>query len=117
MPVIGGFPKGTPSQGKPFCKPPAGNLLRRRAWQNTPFWKVESFSEQYNFTRRGKTFEKTVVYFPALVQSPIVKYQKAEIQNYAWVDYDRAIALLSFSGARQVLTEVKAFLTAPAEQT
>ena len=51
---------------------------------------------------------------PALVQSATVKYQKAEIQNYAWVDYDRAIALLSFSGARQVLMEVNEFLTTAA---
>jgi bis(5'-nucleosidyl)-tetraphosphatase len=107
-----GFPKGHAEPGETILQTACREFVEETGVVDYTVLEGRSFSEQYNFTRRGKTFEKTVVYFPALVQSPVVKYQKAEIQNYAWVDYDRAIALLSFSGARQVLTEVQAYLTA-----
>ena len=70
-----------------------------------------SFSERYTFTRKGETFDKTVTYFLALVQSATVKHQQEEIQSYTWADYERAISLITYEPSKQILRDVNLYLT------
>jgi bis(5'-nucleosidyl)-tetraphosphatase len=69
-----------------------------------------SFSESYQFQREGKTFEKTVVYFPAFVQSAEVNCQEQEIQAFAWLPYDAAFEKITFPPSKQLLQQVKTLL-------
>ncbi|HIK57143.1 MAG TPA: NUDIX domain-containing protein [Synechococcales cyanobacterium M55_K2018_004] len=66
-----------------------------------------SFSEQYTFIRNAQTIQKTVVYFPAWVQTTEVTCQAKEIQAFAWLPYEAALKRLTFTPAKQVLTEVQ----------
>ncbi|HEY9908171.1 MAG TPA: NUDIX domain-containing protein [Thermosynechococcaceae cyanobacterium] len=111
-----GFPKGHAELGETPLQSACREFIEETGISNYTVLEGRSFSEQYNFTRQGKAFKKTVVYFPALVQVAAVSFQKDEIRDYAWLDYDRAIALLSFSGARQVLTEVNNYLAAQGDR-
>ncbi len=105
-----GFPKGHADPGESSLQAACREFTEETGISEfTPLAEV-SFSEEYIFTRSGKKFNKTVVYYPAMVQSDQVHCQQEEIQGYSWLDYDRAIALLTFGGAKQVLTKVHQFL-------
>lgn len=105
-----GFPKGHADPGESSLQAACREFTEETGILDfTPLEDV-SFSEEYIFTRSGKKFNKTVVYYPALVQSDQVHCQPEEIQDYSWLEYDRAISQLSFGGARQVLTQVQQFL-------
>lgn len=69
-----------------------------------------TFVEQYQFTKAGKLLEKTVTYFPAFVQSEVVNYQQEEIKDYAWLNYEAALAKLTFVQSQQVLMQVQTYL-------
>jgi bis(5'-nucleosidyl)-tetraphosphatase len=71
-----------------------------------------SFTEHYAFTQKGKLIEKTVVYFPALVNSEAVTVQAAEIQNYAWLGYEAALECITFEQARLLMQRVHTYLAA-----
>ncbi|MGG6295795.1 bis(5'-nucleosyl)-tetraphosphatase [Leptolyngbya sp. AN02str] len=71
-----------------------------------------SFTEHYTFTQWGKTVEKTVTYFPALVNSHQVTVQADEIQNYDWLNYEAALERITFEQARLLLQRVNAYLVA-----
>jgi 8-oxo-dGTP pyrophosphatase MutT (NUDIX family) len=106
-----GFPKGHADPGESDVQAACREFTEETGIDSFTLLEGVSFSEQYTFTREGRKYEKTVVYYPAFVQSPIVKYQKAEIRDFAWVAYDAAIARLTFGGARQVLAAVQQYLT------
>jgi 8-oxo-dGTP pyrophosphatase MutT (NUDIX family) len=106
-----GFPKGHADPGESALQAACREFEEETGITDYHLMKDLSFSEQYNFHRNGTMFEKTVVYYPAFVQSATVKYQRAEIRAYAWEDYDAAIARLSFNGAKQILTDVYQYLT------
>lgn len=105
-----GFPKGHADPGESAVQAACREFSEETGIADYHLLAEVSFSEQYTFSRRGQLFEKTVIYYPAFVQSTSVSYQQDEIQNYAWVSYDQAIDLLSFSGAKQVLTRVHQYL-------
>lgn len=105
-----GFPKGHADPGESAVQAACREFLEETGISDYVLIEGVSFSEQYPFTRHGRKFEKTVIYFPAWVQSPIVHCQEQEIQAYLWADYDQAIARLSFEGAKQVLVAVNQYL-------
>lgn len=105
-----GFPKGHADPGESSLQTACREFVEETGITDYTLLNEQSFSERYLFTRRGQRFEKTVTYYPAFVQSPIVNYQKAEIQDYTWAPFETAIAILSFRGARQVLTDVRQYL-------
>jgi hypothetical protein len=51
-----------------------------------------------------------VRYFVGLVKDLPVRIQAAEIRDYQWVDYDRAMQLITFSESRRILTETHHFV-------
>lgn len=74
-----------------------------------------SFTEQYRFVDSGRSIEKTVVYFPALVRSNTVICQAKEIRDFAWLTYEAALEKLTFAQSKQLLAEVRQHLTARVE--
>jgi bis(5'-nucleosidyl)-tetraphosphatase len=105
-----GFPKGHADPGESALQAACREFVEETGISDYILIEGVSFSEQYPFTRSGRKFEKTVIYFPAWVQSGIVHCQEKEIQAYVWADYEQAITRLSFDGAKQVLRDVQHYL-------
>lgn len=105
-----GFPKGHADPGETDVQAACREFTEETGIAEFRLLEGVAFTEQYTFMRDGRRYEKTVVYYPAFVDSATVNYQKAEIKNYAWATYERAISLLTFSGAKQVLTDVHQYL-------
>ena len=105
-----GFPKGHADVGETPLQSARREFTEETGIANYALLEGVKFSEQYSFTRDGKRFDKTVVYFPAIVSSPEVSFQAEEIQNYAWLKFEAAIARLTFEGAKRVLAEVHQYL-------
>jgi len=107
-----GFPKGHADPGESALEAACREFVEETGIAAYTVLGEASFLERYTFTREGQRYEKTVLYFPALVQSATVVYQKEEIRAYAWANFDQAIARLTFEGARQVLKSVNAYFSA-----
>ncbi|MGA7934141.1 MAG: NUDIX domain-containing protein [Kovacikia sp.] len=105
-----GFPKGHADPGESALEAACREFLEETGISDYRVVGDISFLERYTFTRRRQKFEKTVLYFPAFVHSPIVKCQKEEIRAYAWADFDRAIALMSFKGGKRILIAAQQYL-------
>lgn len=106
-----GFPKGHAHPQESALEAASRELTEETGITDYELLEGLSFSENYTFTRKGKTFEKTVVYFPAFVRSANVTFQEAEIQNYSWSRYEEAIALITYEPSKQVLTSLYRYLT------
>ncbi len=104
-----GFPKGHADPGETDVQAACREFEEETGITNFTVLDV-SFSEEYPFSRDGKKFAKTVVYYPAFVQSATVNCQPEEIKDYSWLSYDLAIGRLTFDGAKRVLTEVQQYL-------
>jgi len=105
-----GFPKGHADLGETAMQAACREFEEETGITSFTLLNDASFSEQYPFTRAGKKFNKTVIYYPAFVQSATVSCQPEEIKDYDWLPYDLAIVQLTFDGARRVLTEVQQYL-------
>ncbi|MBW4469158.1 MAG: NUDIX domain-containing protein [Stenomitos rutilans HA7619-LM2] len=105
-----GFPKGHADPGESALQAACREFVEETGISDYTLIEGISFSEQYPFTRSGRRFEKTVIYFPAWVETTTVQCQAKEIQAYVWAEYEQAIAKLSFDGAKQVLRDVQKYL-------
>lgn len=105
-----GFPKGHADPGESALEAACREFTEETGIQDYQVLQTISFAERYTFTRRGKPFAKTVVYFPAWVLSETVTCQADEIQAYAWASFEDALTLLTFNGAKQVLADVQLYL-------
>lgn len=104
-----GFPKGHAEAGETAIATACRELREETGIRDCQVLDV-SFVERYFFTQRQQSIEKTVLYFPAFVQSIQVTPQAAEIKNYCWLPYDRALEQLTFPQGRHVLTQVYQYL-------
>ncbi len=67
-----------------------------------------SFSYQYE-QRNGNQARKTVYFFVGVADSHTI-ILSSEHTQYAWASYDDAVKLLTFDTAKQLLSEVHAFI-------
>ncbi|MDX2231203.1 MAG: NUDIX domain-containing protein [Leptolyngbyaceae cyanobacterium bins.349] len=107
-----GFPKGHADPGENALQAACREFVEETGIDQYTVLPEISFAEQYGFTRDGQRFDKTVVYYPAIVETQAVACQVEEIRDYAWLEYEAAIARLTFEGAKRVLTEVWTYLQA-----
>lgn len=98
-----GFPKGHAENGESPLESACREFEEETGLMDYTVWQNVSFQETYSFNHRGQTIEKTVVYFPAQVNSGTVTFQEAEIQNYAWVTFDEALKLITYPASQGVL--------------
>jgi len=66
----------------------------------------DPFIETYSYVKNGKTQNKQVTYFPAIV-SGRVQLQKEEIIDGKWLNLEDAILLLTYDQSKEVLKKVK----------
>lgn len=107
-----GFPKGHAEPGETAIIAACREFEEEtgiRAYQildHTPF------VETYTLSKKQRQIEKTVTYFTAFVQVPRVKYQKKEIQDYAWLLLQDALLQVTFAQSKQLLHQVYQHLKA-----
>jgi 8-oxo-dGTP pyrophosphatase MutT (NUDIX family) len=72
---------------------------------------VEGFKEQigYFYRRDGKTISKEVIFFLVESRESRVKISYEHV-GYEWLDYEAAMARLTFLNARNILEKANAFL-------
>ena len=68
------------------------------------------FTECYRHTRRGRLVDKTVTYFPAIVEQVEVTIQVSEIRAYAWLEAAAARTRITYPEARRVFDEMLRYL-------
>ncbi|MCS6813732.1 MAG: NUDIX domain-containing protein [Cyanobacteria bacterium] len=105
-----GFPKGHAEAGESPLQAACREFTEETGIQMFTVIDDVSFTEHYVFQKDGQKIAKTVIYFPAWVQTTEVHHQEAEIKNYAWASFDQAMALITFPAARQVLHEAQTYL-------
>lgn len=101
-----GFPKGHADAGETPLQAACREFVEETGISDFEVVGEVTFSEKYGFSRSGQRYDKTVIYYLANVKSSTVSCQVEEIQNYAWLEFDAAIARLTFEGAKRVLREV-----------
>ncbi len=62
--------------------------------------------EHYRFSRAGQVVDKTVSYFPAVVDGKEA-LQLDEVQSGAWLDFDEAALRATFGEVKQVIAGTK----------
>jgi bis(5'-nucleosidyl)-tetraphosphatase len=107
-----GFPKGHADPGESTVQTACREFREETGIAEFTVLDEVAFAERYNFMRDGRKFQKTVIYYPAFVQSTQVQCQPEEIQGYVWLDFAAASARLTFEGARRILAEVHSYLQA-----
>ncbi len=105
-----GFPKGHAEPGETAIATACREFEEETGITAYRVLEQQSFSEHYWFRQEKRTIEKTVIYYPALVQSTIVTIQVKEIKDYCWLSYDDALTKLPFPQTRSLLTQVHQFL-------
>ncbi len=105
-----GFPKGHAEKGESPLESACREFEEETGLVDYTVWQDISFQETYSFNHRGQTIDKTVVYFPAQVNSGTVTFQEAEIQNYAWATFDEALKLITYNASQNVLRDAREFL-------
>ena len=106
-----GFPKGHAIAGESPLQAACREFFEETGIPDYTLLEAISFEEHYTYTKKGQTYDKTVIYFPALVESQMVKFQEEEVQDYTWADSERAIALITYEPSKQILREVDRYLT------
>lgn len=101
-----GFPKGHADAGETPLQAACREFVEETGISDFEVFDEITFSEKYAFSRNGQRYDKTVVYYLASVKSSTVSCQAEEIQNYAWLEFNAAIARLTFDGAKRVIREV-----------
>jgi len=107
-----GFPKGHAEPGETAMQTACREFVEETGIQDYTLLYKSSFSETYIFHHKKQTIHKTVLYYPALVHNPSVKYQTDEILDYTWVEFGAAISLLTYDSTKRILTDVHHYLTA-----
>jgi bis(5'-nucleosidyl)-tetraphosphatase len=107
-----GFPKGHAEAGETAIATALRELEEETGVQPYQVLTDTPFVEEYSFEKEGQTVLKTVTYFVGRVLSEAVTCQEQEIQAYAWVSFDTAMAQITFEQGRRLLQRVFEYLQA-----
>lgn len=108
-----GFPKGHVDEGETELE-----TARRETEEEAGLTDLEALPGfrreiSYPVVRKGRSYEKTSVYFLAKVQTPEMRLS-SEHTEAGWYDFGEAHARLGFEDARAVLREAALYLKDPA---
>ena len=109
------FPKGHADPGETPLQTAQREFEEETGIRDYTVIPTISFTERYEFLKpkKDRLVQKTVTYFPAWVHTQTVALQASEIQNHAWLDFERAIAQINYEANRAVLHQVRAFFQSP----
>jgi bis(5'-nucleosidyl)-tetraphosphatase len=95
------FPKGHPEEGETPQQTASRELKEETGLSISEYCDLNFFEEEYNFVYNGKYFQKTVMYYLAIVEGESV-LQKEELLDLSWVDYESCIKKLTYPRAVQI---------------
>jgi 8-oxo-dGTP pyrophosphatase MutT (NUDIX family) len=115
------FPKGHAEPGETEIIAAARELFEETRISDCEIFEKTRFEETYTISKSvlsnnkqaGEEVHKTVVYFIAMVKQQDVNITDAqgEIQDYAWLQYEKALNKITFSESKNILTEAINYLT------
>lgn len=101
-----GFPKGHVEMGETFEQTACREVLEETGIHIRI---LPDFSYKSEYTIQGKV-EKSVIIFLAGTKDVQTVIQREEIDDYIWLNYDRAVEMLRFDNDKMILTNAKNFL-------
>ena len=104
------FPKGNVEEGEAEME-----TIRREVKEETSIDSIEFINGfrkkiKYNYKRRGKLVYKEVIFYLSETKDNNVKLS-FEHKDYAWLNYNDAMKLLTYKNAKIILEEVNILLT------
>ena len=103
------FPKGNIENGEDAIQ-----TARREIQEETGIYDVEFFKGfrskiEYHYRRNQRLIQKEVIFFLARtsIRDVTLSY---EHNAYSWLEYEEALALLTYKNAKNLLIEAKLFL-------
>lgn len=104
------FPKGNIEEGEAEME-----TVRREIKEETSIDSIEFINGfrkkiKYNYKRRGKLVYKEVIFYLSETKNKNVKLS-FEHKDYAWLNYNDAMKLLTYKNAKIILEEVNILLT------
>ena len=100
------FPKGRMEKDETEIETAKRELIEETNIKDFKILDNLYFTEKYSFKEGNKKYDKQVKYFVALIKNPKVKILEAELQDYKWLNFDDAIELITFEGAKNILKRV-----------
>lgn len=97
-----GFPKGHPEANETPFETACRELHEETGLVQDKQLKIKPLKETYLIPHPEEVIEKTVVYFPCLVQGQVL-LQKEEILDGLWLSLEKAHKTLSFPNTKQML--------------
>ncbi|MCB1135046.1 MAG: NUDIX domain-containing protein [Chlamydiia bacterium] len=104
------FPKGHLDEGEGPIEAAVRELKEETSLDIEYFVDAPPKAESYSFYHRGSRINKTVTYFPAVVQGALV-FQPEEIADGRWVPLLEAGNYVSFAQARSICDELMKEMT------
>ncbi len=101
-----GFPKGHIEQGETREETAAREVLEETGIHITI---IPDFVSTSEYTIQGRV-EKSVTIFLASTNDTQTKIQREEIEDYVWLNYEKALETLKFENDRAILERAAAFL-------
>ncbi len=102
-----GFPKGHIERGETSEQTAVREVLEETGIH---IQLLPQFASKSEYTIQGKV-EKSVVIYLAKTNDTQTTIQKEEIEDYIWLNYDKAMETLRFVNDRTILRNAKTFLT------
>jgi bis(5'-nucleosidyl)-tetraphosphatase len=100
------FPKGRMEKDETEIETAKRELIEETSIKDFEILNDLYFTEKYSFKEGDKKYDKQVKYFVALIKNPKVKILEAELQDYKWLNFNNALKLITFQGAKTILKKV-----------
>lgn len=103
------FPKGHPEAGELPLQTAERELREETGLLIIRLLAEEPLTEKYSFTHRGLKIDKTVHYFPALVNGKVIIQQK-EIKDSQWLSLPKAQHRMTFMEGKKLCKQIEELL-------
>ena len=106
-----GFVKGKIEEGEKDMETAMRETREEAGIEENKLEFFNNFREKinYSFTRRGKTIYKEVVFFLAKTTINEIRLSPEHL-DYRWLGYEKALELLTYENAKNVLKKAEEFL-------
>jgi bis(5'-nucleosidyl)-tetraphosphatase len=100
-----GFPKGHRNADEGREEAAIRELEEETGLKVTRILDHQPLIERYRFKRGSQFIEKTVYFFPALVEG-VLRLEQKEILDGKWVTFNESLTLLTFEESREICREL-----------